>query len=308
MARRRARNVTNIRGTGQVDPAVVWRVFECSAPGCDHLHKLSEDVDGFPDVRVVCPKCGHATGKDHILRAPRWKYCRVCEWLQPIGETVGRGTPVRGKTIASAFDYHAPNSRGFRSERQLECKTCKREINRILNPKRTADQHREAARRRHISVLVSGAPGKLDSRRVFERFGGSCFRCGKPLTYKARGPKQFTMDHTLPALYFWPLKSMSATLLCRQCNAEKSDRWPSEYYSREDLQRLSVLTSLPFDLLAGPPKLNPDAVRFIRANVDSLLVQLIRYPAEIRRIRDLILRMEGNDIKEGASTWPSFLD
>ena len=308
MTRRKPRNVTNIRGTGQVDPSVVWRVFECPEPGCDLLQKISEDTEGFPDVTGICPTCGHATGKDHIQRAPRWKYCRVCEWLQPIGETVSGDTALRGKTIGSAFDYHAPKSRGFRSERQLECKVCKREINRVLNPRRTADQHRESAQKRRLGVLLSGQSGKLDSHRVFQRFGGKCFKCCKELEYRTRGSKDFAIDHTLPASYFWPMTSENATLLCKECNAEKSDRWPSAYYSREEMQRLSVLTSFLFDLLAGPPKLNPDAVDFIRANVDSFLVQCIRHPAEIRHIREVIRRMDGTDIKDSATTWPSFLD
>ncbi|MBM4030700.1 MAG: hypothetical protein FJ291_02825 [Planctomycetes bacterium] len=232
----------------------------------------------------------------------------MCEWLQPIGETISRETSVRGKTVGSAFDYHAPNSRSFRSERQLECKVCKREINQILNPRRTADQHRESAQKRRMSVLLSGGAEKLQSRKVFDRFSGRCFKCSKPLTYRARGASGFAVDHTLPVSCLWPVTTETATLLCMACNGEKSDRWPSEYYSREELQRLSVLTSTEFDLLAGQPRLNPEAVSFIRANVDSLLVQCIRYPAEIRRIREMIRRMEGVDIKDAATTWPSFLD
>jgi len=308
MARSPPRNITAIRGTGQADATVVWRILECTRPGCDHLHKISEDTEGFPDIMVTCAKCGKVTGRDHFLRAPRWKYCRVCEWLQPIGETISRTRSTRGKTIGSAFHYHKPNSRSFRSERQLECKACKREINRVLNPLRTSDQHRESAQRRRMYALVAGEAGKLDSKAVFERFGGKCFNCSKRLTWAKRGAKDLVIDHTLPIYYLWPVTTESATLLCKGCNAEKSDRWPSEYYSRSKLQRLAVLTGIPLGVLRGPPILNPEAVRLIRANVDAFLETWIKYPAEIRRIRELIHEMEGVDIKEEATTWPSFLD
>lgn len=308
MPRRPTRNITNIRGTGQIDATAVWRVFECAAPGCDHLHRLCEDTEGFPRVEVKCPKCGHITSEPHILRAPRWKYCRVCEWLQPIGETTSRGTSLRGKTMGSAFDYHSPNSSSFRSERQLECKVCKKEINRVLNPMRTSDQHRESAQARRMYAILAGVVEKLDSRKVFDRFDGKCFKCSKPLSFATRGTKDYAIDHTLPVSHFWPVTSENATLLCKKCNAEKSDRWPSEYYSKEELQHLSVLTGVPFEVLSGQPVLNPEAVQLIRANVDAFLAQHIRYPREIRRVRELILQKEGIDIKDAAEVWPDFLD
>jgi len=300
--------VTGICGTGEVDANEVWRVLECSARGCDHLLRVSEDTDNFPDTEVVCPKCGRKTGKEHILRAPRWKYCRVCEWLQPIGETLSRSGTTRGKTAGSAFHYHKPRGRSFRSERQLECKECKKEINRVLNPLRTSDQHRESAQTRRMYSILSGEVGKLDSRRIFDKFEGKCFKCGKKLTIAKRGPKDFAIDHTLPVRLLWPATTENATLLCKTHNAEKSDRWPSEFYSKEELQRLSVLTSIPFDVLSGKPRINPEAVDLIRANIDTFLAKNIRHPREIRRIRELIRNETGLDIKEDARNWPSFLD
>lgn len=297
MPRRPTRNITGIAGTGAVDYKVVWRVLECCKPGCDALLKVSEDEPGFPEVTTKCPKCGSEIGPDFIQRAPQWKYCRVCEWLQPL----------------DAFHRHKPNSSSFRSGRQLECKVCKNlRINPNLNPKRTADQHREAAQKRRLYALLSGEPGKIDSKKVFDRFHGRCFKCGEKLKYTARGRGNFRLDHTLPAKLLWPLTTENATLLCGEdvndCNNHKHDLWPAKFYTKPKLRELAVLTGFPFDSLAGSPKLNPAAVAKLRANVDQFLQRWIEYQDEISRIRKLVLEMEGFDIKQHAHSWPAFLD
>lgn len=296
MARRTTQNVTNIRGTGAANASEVWRVFECFRPGCDCLMKISEDwleaQHGSNPALVKCAKCGFENGQEIVERASRWKYCRVCEWLQPLEN----------------FHRHKPTGNSFRSGRQLECKVCKNtQINRELNPKRTADQHREAAQRRRLYILLSGETEKIDSTAVFSRFESKCFNCGKPLTYKVRGAKDYALDHTLPAKYLWPLTTKGATLLCSECNNAKHDRWPSEFYKPRQLKALARLTGFQFDLLSGPPKLNDAAVTEILANVDKFIEQWIAYPDEIKKVQRLILDMNRVDIYTSASTVPDFL-
>ena len=297
MARRRTRNITNIRGTGVVDASQVWRVFECARPGCDCLMKASEDWlesqrAGNQVVAAKCPKCGFENTEDILDRASRWKYCRVCEWLQPLEN----------------FHKHAPTSHGFRSGRQLECRVCKNTmINPVLNPKRTSDQHREASQRRRLYSVLASEAGKIDSRAVFDRFEGKCFHCGKQLIYKVRGAKDFNLDHTLPAKYFWSVETKTATLLCGECNNVKHDKWPSEAYSPAQLKRLCRLTGIAFELLAGRPRLNEAAVKAILANVDKFIEQWVRYPEEIKKVRQLILQMDQIDIYERATVVPDFL-
>lgn len=297
MARRQTRNVTGIRGTGAIDANAVWRVFECFRPGCDQLIKVSEDwiedrLNTEVEAIVICPKCGFKNANDILERAARWKYCRVCEWLQPLEN----------------FHKHKPRGRSFRSGRQLECRVCKNtRINPDLNPKRTSDQHREASQRRRLYSLVSGDEGRIDSKAVFDRFGNRCFNCGKPLTYAVRGAKDHDLDHTLPAKYLWPLSTGNATLLCSECNNSKHDKWPSEYYAPEQLKALARLTSIEYDLLAGEPKLNPTAVEAILANVDQFIEQWITYPDEIKKIRQLVLDMNAVDIFARANVVPDFL-
>lgn len=297
MPRRETRNITDIRGTGTVDANAVWRVFECFSPGCDQLMKVSEDwvaeqrASGTPII-VQCPRCGFLNTEDVVERAARWKYCRVCEWLQPLDN----------------FHKHKPRGRSFRSGHQLECRVCKNtRINPELNPKRTSDQHRESSQRRRLYSLISGDEGRIDSHAVFERFGGHCFNCDKPLIYKTRGAKEYDLDHTLPARYLWPINTRSATLLCSECNNAKHDKWPSEFYRPEQLKALARLTSIEYDFLSGPPSLNPKAVEAILANVDRFIEQWIAYPDDIKKVRQLIKEMNGTDIFEWASTVPDFL-
>jgi len=297
MSRRETRNITGIRGTGAVDANAVWRVFECFSPGCDQLMKIGEDwieeqrANAAP-ITVACPQCGFQNPENVIDRAARWKYCRVCEWLQPLDN----------------FHKHKPRGRSFRSGHQLECRVCKNtRINPDLNPKRTSDQHRESAQHRRLYSLISGEAGKIDGHAVFERFGGRCFNCAKPLTYRLRGAKEYDLDHTLPAKYLWPLTTSNATLLCSECNNAKHDKWPSEFYRLEQIKALARLTSIEYDFLSGPPQLNQKAVEAILANVDRFIEHWIAYPDDIKKVRQLVLDMNGTDIFAGASTIPDFL-
>ncbi len=291
MTRRKTKNVTGIKGTGAVDYSAVWWIFQCGNRICSNMLKISEDQPGFPVVVVQCT-CGRSNGKAEILKGSQWKYCRVCEQLQPV----------------ERFDRHKPKGQSFRSGRQLECKACKKTINAVLNPKRTADQHREAAQRRRLYSLLAGEQAKIDSLKVFKRFKGKCFNCDASLRLLKGGRGDFRLDHTLPAKYLWPLTTKNATLLCDPCNNAKHDKWPSEFYKPSQLKPLAVLADLSFDLLSGPPKLNPDALARLLGDVDGFLAKWIPYPDEIKGIHDLVLKMDDTDICSRAHVVPTFLE
>ena len=57
---------------------------------------------------------------------------------------------------------------------------CKAVYNALKNPTRTTDQHREAAQKRRLYMDLTGG-GKIDSKRIYERFGYQCFKCGEGL-------------------------------------------------------------------------------------------------------------------------------
>jgi hypothetical protein len=240
---------------------------------------------------VRCPKCGFENELLWVESGVQMKYCRVCERLQPLEN----------------FHRHRPNSRGFRTGRQLECKTCKNTvINPALNPLRTADQHREAAQRRRLFGVVAGEVGKLDSNAIFEKFGSKCFSCDKALAQdKSLGP--FAFDHTLPAKLFWPMSTGTATLLCADCNGRKHELWPSQFYSDQKLRSLARLTSIDYELLVGRPVVNASAVAAILEDVDGFIEEWIAYPGDLLRVRELLLREAGIDLAERASHAPTWL-
>ena len=108
------------------------------------------------------------------------------------------------------------------------------------------------------------------------------------------------LDHTLPALYLWPLTTENATLLCKKHNSEKAEKWPGDYYSKSELQKLSVLNGISYDLLCGQPSYNPEAIKLLKSkeHVDSLLRKYAAYMSEVIKLRNRILLHEKFDFFE----------
>ena len=214
----------HVRGMGDV----LFRGFQCLSSECQEFIVVRED-DVDADFQITCPACAfihqaggeaklfdyalvrHADGEvievieegeftilhdEYIGQAQRLKYCLLCYTRKPLDH----------------FDRHQSR----RSGRQGECKLCKTIYNNIKNQSRTTDQHREAAARRRLYRLLAQEPGKIDSRAVFEKFGGACFRCGQELRRSTKGHAAFQLDHTLPVRLLWPLTTENATLLCTQ--------------------------------------------------------------------------------------------
>ena len=303
---------SHVRGMGDV----VFKGFQCLNADCQEFITVRED-EIWPDFVIACPACAfvHAAGQetklfdyrlvhrsegtliekgefvvlhdDYIREAQRLKYCLLCCARKPL----------------DMFDVH--NSR--RSGRQGECRLCKTVYNGIKNQSRVADQHREAAQRRRLYRRLSGKFGKIDSRAVFDKFGGRCFKCNRELNYSASGHGDFNLDHTLPARLLWPLDTDKATLLCSGCNNEKHDRWPSAFYSLPKLKTLARLTGYGYDLLSGPPRINDAAVEEIQADPDAFIEEWIPYPEEIKKVRNLIQEYANIDIFSEAVHVPAHL-
>jgi CRISPR/Cas system Type II protein with McrA/HNH and RuvC-like nuclease domain len=143
-------------------------------------------------------------------------------------------------------------------------------------------------------VDVSGAAGKIDSKEIFRRFEGKCFKCEKQLVDENGAPiaGTYQLDHTLPAFYLWPLTTDNGTLLCSEHNNEKSGKWPAEYYNDQQLRKLQALTGLDYELLKGEPKINPAALDSLRDpdNVQALLAKYAAYMDEVVKLRNRILK------------------
>jgi DNA-directed RNA polymerase subunit RPC12/RpoP len=164
-----------------------------------------------------------------------WKQCKTCGRILP----------------ASHFSFHAKWSR---LEKQLECRCCKASINAVGNPKRTTEQHREATAKRRLGDLLAkladGVDEKLDIDDIFERFDSKCFKTGIPLD-KA-DTSSWHIDHILPSKYFYPLTKENACLLSKSANENKKARWASDFYSPQELVRLSEITGANLALLSSP--------------------------------------------------------
>lgn len=281
MPRRPVRNRSGFRSSGRVKGQLVHLVFNCAGAGCSAILTVAEG-ELVEHAEFRCPSCGFLNERMVASTGDRWKYCVRCERLKPL----------------SQFDRHGR----LRSGHQSECRECKKNINQFGNRLRTKDQLREGAEgRRLFGAIVDDTRVSLDG--LMDRFRGRCFNCGKPVHPGSAGPDAARVDHTLPARYLWPA-GLGATLLCGQCNGAKRDRWPSEFYDREHLKQLSVLTGIAFDLLSASPMVNPAAVTAMKAGIDAILVDFAPYPEKVRTVRKLVLDMTGEDILEGASTVP----
>lgn len=276
MARRKTKNRTGLTRIEGVPFHNVWVGFFCL--NCRELTTIdigAEFIDpqsAFDSANWPCGKCDYVHSKnsdlpfkdwpaeftDHeSVRAERfwlgffriatehpesyWKQCNTC----------GRVLP---------FDAFSKHSGWGALERQMECRSCKGAINAVLNPRRTKQQlHEASAKRRVADLLLEGENRPLDLKDLFQRFESKCFKCAKVLDFKRRG--SWAVDHILPSKFLHPLTRENAALLCADCNNGKHDRWPSRYYSNQELIELSRITGADLSLLANPtPVLN--------ANVD----------------------------------------
>ena len=302
----------HVRGKGDI----VFRGFQCLQSNCVEFIVIPESQLG-PDFEISCPACNysHTAGgevkffdyrlvhrndrrmieegefvvlhDDYIRESQRFKYCLLCYALKPL----------------DLFGVH--NAR--RSGRQGECRLCKTIYNGIKNQSRITDQHREAAQRRRLYKRLAGETGRVDSREIFEKFGGHCFNCNRQLFYTPAGQQEINLDHTLPIRLLWPIHTDNATLLCSNCNNQKHDLWPSEFYSIPKLRSLARLTGYPYDLVSGQPRVNEEAVAEILADADSFIEEWIHRPDEIRKVRRMIRGHTEVDIFEYATHVPAHL-
>ena len=289
----------HVRGMGDV----VFKGFQCLNSECWKFIFIRKDEIGN-DFELTCPICETAirSGEetqfyeyelldmrtnsiiekgrftilhdDYIEEAQEYKYCIICNTIKPL----------------DMFDKHSRRKSG----RQGECKLCKKVYNAIKNQTRLKDQHREAAQKRRMYLVLSGSE-KINSEAVYKRFRYRCFKCQKDL--RNAEARERPLDHTLPVVFLWPLTTENATLLCREHNGEKSDKWPSEYYTDNELRKLAVLTGVPYETLVAPAHYNPEAIERLKTSeqVDQLLTKYAAYMPEIIKLRNRILEYKNFD-------------
>jgi len=262
--------------------------FEITCPSCE-IVMLSGDETQFYEYKLEDQRDNSIVeqGKftilhdDYIEESQEYKYCIICNTIKPL----------------HLFDRH----RTRKSGRQGECRLCKAVYNSIKNKTRLTDQHREASQKRRMYLNLSGST-KIKSEEIYKRFNYRCFKCKKDL--RKVDAKERPLDHTLPAVFLWPLTTENATLLCREHNGEKSGKWPSEYYSDGELKALAILTGIQYNTLAGQPHYNPEAIERLKTSeqVDQLLTKYAAYMEEIIKLRNRILEHENFDFFKHSST------
>ena len=197
-----------------------------------------------------------------------------------------------------AEDGNDSNVLQFEYGFQLECRFCKKfEVNGALNPQRTVGQMKEdGARRRHFELLLEhlfeGSPqlryknkhGRDLAKDIWEKFDKECFKCGKRVFIDSSNPEgSYNLDHTRPLALLWPLDE-TATCLCKGCNSAKRDRPPSDFYTAEELKKLSKLTGISLtDLLDPQP--NIVALKMIDSRYEWFINEFLKLP-ELQKIRE----------------------
>ena len=262
--------------------------FEFVCPTCESV-MLSGDETQFYEYKLVDERDDSTTEEgtfailhdNYIEEAQEYKYCIICNTIKPLG----------------LFDRHKSRKSG----RQGECRLCKVVYNSIKNKTRLTDQHREAAQKRRMYLDLS-ASTRIYSEEIYIRFRYRCFKCNRDL--RKADTNERPLDHTLPAVFLWPLTTENATLLCQEHNGEKSGKWPSAYYSGNELKALAILTGVEYETLAGPPHYNPEAIKRLKTaeHVNQLLANYAAYMPEIIKLRNRILVHEGFDFFEFSAT------
>lgn len=318
MARRKA--YTKVEKRNQVRPDHVqgmgdkaFKGFQCLNPECIQFITILHD-DLVPDFQLKCDGCGFElkAGEaidlfqydlidkrdestiesgdfailhdDYIAEAENYKYCVLCGAMKPL----------------ELFDRHSARKTG----RQSECTLCKKMYNGLKNQSRLVEQHREASQKRRLYSHFDSE--KLDVSAIYERYGSACFECGKDLSEDIADPlnkKLGNLDHTLPVYLLWPLTTGNATLLCSAHNGNKAEKWPGRYYTKAKLKELSAKTGIPHEWLNGEPFFNPDAITKLKDHkfVQELFEKFARYPEELIRLRNRILKETDFDFLEGVT-------
>lgn len=189
----------------------------------------------------------------------------------------------KGQCVHSSFgrilDERKNELKQLRYGFQLECRFCKKfAVNAALNPLRTSAQLKEdGQRRRHFELLLTELYDKspmlmyrhLTNKElvddIFDRFEGKCFKCKTQLSLTKKINK-INLDHTRPLALLWQLDG-TATALCKNCNSQKSDKYPKDFYTDSELLELSKITNISLDDLKNPSP-NEDALKLLIESID----------------------------------------
>lgn len=230
-----------------------------------YLNSSQEIIDGKQIVLKSCNRCGRYLPINISDELKTLSFSLHCKKKAPCSHSTFRSYKIENMAELNRYELDEFNIEDGKVVsyygHQLECKACKKFfVNAPLNPQRNAQQFKEdGLRRRAVEKLVNylleknlihfefeRRTKKEFSLYIWEKFNKRCFKCGpdsEPISLN-----DMALDHTMPLAYLYRLDE-TATCLCSSHNSQKSDHFPVDYYSEEELIRLSSITGLSLEIL-----------------------------------------------------------
>ena len=119
------------------------------------------------------------------------------------------------------------------------------------------------------------------SKFIWEKFDKRCFKCGPDSDPIALG--EMALDHTMPLAYLYRLDE-TATCLCSSHNSQKRDHFPVDFYSEDELERLSRITGLSMEKL-HTREVNKEVLDLLIKNVVWFYDEFLMAP-DYQKVRD----------------------
>ncbi len=232
--------LNNIRiGKNLLDPQISYNEASWRCNFCGFIHNKNTDLPfkNWPKIFTQSESIKAQRFWEAFFRIltehpeSYWKQCNACGRILPF----------------LAFSKH----KGWGPlERQMECRSCKGAINAYLNPKRTKQQlHESSVRRRIADMFLEGENEIIDIKDLFIRFDYKCFKTKKKVDINKRNT--WAIDHILPSKWLYPLTEENAALLSKDANDNKREKWPSQFYTNNELIELAKITGADLNLLSS---------------------------------------------------------
>lgn len=280
--------------------------FDATLPFETYLVDNGEDFeDGIPVILKGCNRCSRylpinienelrtASYVLHCKKKAPCTHSTFCRYRIDNYDELSQDIIDYYKKLGVYIYYEGQHMIKSYYGHQLECKPCKKFfVNAKLNPMRDTQQHREdSLRRRAIETLVDNLldmdfihfefrkkQKKEFTDYIWKKFDCRCFKCQNKIT-----KQEMALDHTMPLAYLYRLDE-TATCLCSTHNSQKSDHFPVDYYSEDELIRLSKITGLSLDVLHSR-EANSVVVERLKENVVWFFDDFLSQP-DYQKIHD----------------------
>lgn len=319
MARRNTVNITGIKRLESIPYHDAWVTYICV--NCKHINhikigqKLITPTEAIEKCVWKCEKCEYIHSKESDLPFSNWEYefldneaITVLRFWEGFfrtstenNESYWKQCNVCGRILP--FNSFSKHSGWGPLERQMECRGCKGAINAVLNPKRSKEQlHESSVRRRIADLFLTDENESIDFKELFERFDSKCFKTKVRLNIDDR--TSWAIDHILPSKYLYPLRKNNAALLSKEANNNKRDRWPSAFYTNNELIELATLTGADLKLISSKNPIinknidvNKGVERYLLVREKSDLIKRINEIRKILQIYDLVGKLSEENLK-----------